>query len=99
MLTQGMLQYAGHYALPLSPTRLFLATTTIQFAQQFTGLPSSKIVREVNKLVMGQARKYVYATDDSRLGFVHRQMGKLPSPTLLAPLIRTAAARRLLTEK
>ncbi|NKM26961.1 DUF4238 domain-containing protein [Rhizobium laguerreae] len=99
MLTQGMLQYSGHYALPLSPTRLFLATTTIQFAQQFMRLPASKIVREINKLVVGQARKYVYATDSSRLGFVRRQMGKLPSPTLLAPLIRTAAAGRFWAEK
>ncbi|MBY5728511.1 DUF4238 domain-containing protein [Rhizobium leguminosarum] len=99
MLTQGMLQYAGHYALPISPTRLFLAATTVHFAQRFSRLPPGKIVREVNKMVIGQARKYVYAVDGTRLADVRREMGKLPAPTILGPMLRAAEARKMLTGK
>ncbi|MBY5533624.1 DUF4238 domain-containing protein [Rhizobium leguminosarum] len=95
MLTQGMLQFAGHYALPISPTRLFLAATTVQFAQQFASLRPGKIVREINKLVIGQARKYVYAVDGTCLGDVRREMGKLPAPTILGPMLRANEARKI----
>ncbi|MBY3536005.1 DUF4238 domain-containing protein [Rhizobium laguerreae] len=96
MLTQGMLQYAGHYALPISPTRLFLAATTVHFAQRFSRLPPGKIVREINKMVIGQARKYVYAVDGTRLADVRREMGKLPAPTILGPMLRAAEARKMI---
>ena len=93
MLTQGMLQYAGHYALPISPTRLFLAATTVDFAQQFADLRPGKIVREINKLIVGQARKYVYAVDGAHLADVRREMGKQPPPTILGPMLRAAENR------
>lgn len=95
MLTQGMLQYAGHYALPISPTRLFLAATNIDFARQFASLPRSRVVREINKLVVGQARKYVYALDGNHLSEVRREMGKQPPPTILGPMHRAVEARKM----
>lgn len=95
MLTQGMLQYAGHYALPISPTRLFLATTTVDFAKQLASLPAGRIVREVNKMVVGQARKYVYAVDGSHLAYVRREMGKQPPPTILGSMLKAAEARKI----
>lgn len=95
MLTQGMLQYAGHYALPISPTRLFLAATTVHFAQRFASLPVGKIVREVNKMVVGQARKYVYAVDSSQLAYVRREMGKQAPPTILGSMLKAAEARKM----
>jgi hypothetical protein len=95
MLTQGMLQYAGHYALPISPTRLFLAATTVDFAKQFASLPVGRIVREVNKMVVGQARKYVYAVDGSHLAYVRREMGKQPPPTILGSMLKAAEARKM----
>ncbi|XUY30247.1 DUF4238 domain-containing protein (plasmid) [Agrobacterium sp. rho-8.1] len=95
MLTQGVLQYAGHYALPISPTRLFFAATNVDFARQFASLPRSKIVRLINTLVMGQARKYVYAVDGSYLADVRRKMGKQPAPTILGPMLRAAEASKI----
>jgi hypothetical protein len=98
MLTQGMLQYAGHYALPLSPTRLFLATTTVDFAERFASLPVGRVVREVNRMVVGQARKYVYAVDGLHLAFVRREMGKQPPPTILGSMLKAAEARKMFEE-
>jgi len=95
MLTHGMLQYAGHYALPISPTRLFLAATNIDFAKQFASMPRSKIVRVINRLVVGQARKYVYAVDGTHLVEVRREMGKQPAPTILGPMLRAAEAAKI----
>lgn len=95
MLTQGMLQYAGHYALPIGPTRLFLAATTVDFAKRFASLPAGKIVREVNKMVVGQARKFVYAVDGTCLANVRREMGKRPPPTILGSMLKAAEARNV----
>ncbi len=97
MFTQGMLQYAGHYALPISPTRLFLAATTVDFAQKFASLPLGKIVREVNKLVVGQARKYVYAVDGTHLADVRREMGKQQPPTILVSMLKAVEAQKKIT--
>ncbi|MBB4339532.1 DUF4238 domain-containing protein [Rhizobium leguminosarum] len=83
MMTKGMVQYKGHYALPVSPTRLFLATTTVQFADEFCALPVGKIVREANRLLIGQARKFVYALDDRSLAEVRRGFSKLEAPSLV----------------
>ncbi|MBY5810716.1 DUF4238 domain-containing protein [Rhizobium leguminosarum] len=83
VMTNGMVHYHGHYALPISPTRLFLATTAIQFADEFCALPASKIAREVNRLVIGQARRFVYSLDDGNLAEVRRGFGKLEPPSLL----------------
>ncbi len=95
MLTQGVLQYAGHYALPISPTRLFFAATNVDFARQFASLPRSKIVRLINTLVVGQARKYVYAVDGAHLAEVRRGIGKQPAPTILGPMLRAAEASKI----
>ncbi|WP_176538886.1 DUF4238 domain-containing protein [Rhizobium sp. J15] len=85
MMSNGMVQYAGHFALPISPTKLFLACTTVQFADQFCAMPTGKMVREVNKLVVGQGRKFIYAQDAAQLSDVRQQMGRLPYPSFVRP--------------
>lgn len=85
MMSNGMVQYGGHFALPISPTKLFLACTTVQFANEFCSMATSKMVREVNKLVIGQGRKFVYAKDATQLTDVRQHMGKLPYPSFVRP--------------
>lgn len=88
VMTNGMVQYQGHYALPISPTRLFLATTALQFADEFCALPVGKIVREVNRMVIGQARKFVYGLDGESIGEVRRGFGKLEPPSIIPSMKR-----------
>ena len=83
IMTNGMVHYSGHYALPISPDRLFLATTTVQFADEFCAMPAGKIVREVNRMIIGQGRKFIYALDDGNLAEVRRGFSKLEAPSLL----------------
>ena len=53
-------------------------------------------MREINKLVVGQARKYVYAVDGSHLAEVRREMGKRLPPTILGPMLQAAEARKII---
>ncbi|WP_392714257.1 DUF4238 domain-containing protein [Rhizobium ruizarguesonis] len=85
MMSSGMVHYTGHFALPISPTKLFLACTALAFADEFCAMPASKIVREINKIVVGQGRKFVYALDSAYLAEVRQQMGKLPYPSFVRP--------------
>ncbi|WP_082928909.1 DUF4238 domain-containing protein [Rhizobium aegyptiacum] len=95
MMTNGMVHYKGHYALPISPTRLFLATTAVQFADEFCALPAGKIVREVNRMVIGQARKFVYALDDTNLADVRRGFSKLEAPSLVPDMSRSLMPKKM----
>lgn len=88
VMTNGMVHYQGHYALPISPTRLFLATTAVQFADEFCALPAGKIVREVNRMVIGQARRFVYGLDGRNLTDVRRGFGKLDPPSIIPSMKR-----------
>lgn len=85
VMSNGMVQYGGHFALPISPTKLFLACATVQFANEFCAMATSKMVREVNKLVVGQGRKFVYAEDATQLTGVRQHMGKHPYPSFVRP--------------
>ncbi len=90
MMTTGMVQYRGHCAIPLSPTQLFIAFTAVGFADEFCAVPAGRIVRLVNETVIGQARKYVYAVDDSQCSEVKRRMGKLEPPSLIRTFVSRA---------
>jgi hypothetical protein len=91
--TAGMVHYQGHWALPISPTKLFLATTTVGFAEDVLKIPMGKLVRKVNEMVIGQARKYVYALDASHLAEVRRGMSKMEPPSLLRNIGRLRVSR------
>lgn len=100
MLTAGgMVHYKGHYALPISPTRLFLASTAVQFADEFCANPVGKIVRTVNELVIGQARRWVYAVDDTPLAQVRREMGKMEPPSLIRGMGNMRTSRNYVDAK
>lgn len=83
VITNGLGRYDGHCALPLSPTKLFLACTCVDFAEELCRLRLGKMIRSVNDAVMGQARKYVYAVDRSPLSEVRKQMGKRDAPSFI----------------
>ncbi|MBN9983078.1 DUF4238 domain-containing protein [Rhizobium laguerreae] len=85
MMSNGMVHYTGHFALPISPTKLFLACTAVAFADEFCAVPTGRIVREINRIVVGQGRKFIYAQDTTHLADVRQQMGKLRYPSFVRP--------------
>lgn len=88
VMTGGMNRYDGHFGIPISPTRLFIAFTVSSYANRFCAASIGKIVRTVNEVVIGQARKYVYSVDASNAAEVRRRMGKLAAPSLIDNMAR-----------
>jgi hypothetical protein len=82
-MTNGLGRYDGHCALPLSPTKLFLACTYVDFANGVCSTRTGKLIRSMNDAVIGQAKKYVYSLDRSSLAEVRRLMGKREPPSFI----------------
>ncbi|MBB3290504.1 MULTISPECIES: DUF4238 domain-containing protein [unclassified Rhizobium] len=83
MMTNGLGRYDGHFAIPISPTKLFIACTTQQYLSEVEAVPLGKLVRGANDAAIGQAKKFVYGVDDSQMSEIRRRMGKRDSPSFL----------------
>ncbi len=84
IMTNGLGRDDGHFALPIGPRHLFIGFMNHDISHSVRGLKAERIVNEVNKLVIGQGRKYVYASDATELDNVRTGMGKLYYMTLLS---------------
>lgn len=71
-----------HIALPISPTKLFIAAHTDRFKQLRPGQETA-VVKAINKAVVVQAQEYVWALDDSQLAFIEKHMGTAPERALM----------------
>ncbi|YCI07065.1 DUF4238 domain-containing protein (plasmid) [Ensifer sp. D2-11] len=76
IFTGGIAHYEGHIALPISPDKLFVATSYKEFGEGLRRWPQGRLVRECNRAIIGQARHHVYGVDASILAEVRRQMSK-----------------------
>ncbi|NSY52048.1 DUF4238 domain-containing protein (plasmid) [Agrobacterium tumefaciens] len=83
IMTNGLGRADGHFAIPISPTLLFMAFMKADFSERFRSIPVGKVVRLVNEAVIWQGRKNVYALDSANLAEVRRQMGKRDYASLI----------------
>ena len=74
VMTNGLMRPDGHICLPIGPRHLFVACTIESMMERFHRLPKSKLVRECNAQLIGQARLHVYGWDKSELATVRRGM-------------------------
>lgn len=79
-----------HIALPISPTKLFIAAHTDRFKQLKPG-QEKVVVKAINRAVIAQAREFVWALDDSQLAFVEKHMGTAPERQLMTEEQQQAA--------
>jgi Protein of unknown function (DUF4238) len=79
----GLADPRAYIMLPVSPSILFLAAHDPDFARFIAGLNHTYLVKTINKAVVCQARKFVWATDDSQLEFVRRHIGTAPDRTII----------------
>jgi hypothetical protein len=79
-----------HIALPISPTKLFIAAHNDRFKQLKPGQETT-VVKAINKAVVVQASEFVWAVDDSQLAFVEKHMGSAGERPLITPERQQAA--------
>jgi len=60
--TDGLNKPDSHLAVPLSPTRLFIATNNQRTTAMFQSMPPRDLVMRMNKRVVRNAIKYVWDT-------------------------------------
>jgi|SRR5579872_6025497 len=73
--------------LPISPTKLFVAVNTPDRLRRLRALPPREIVHNSNRFIVGRARRFVWAHDQSQTHFVEKHMSKRMEPTPLFPNI------------
>jgi hypothetical protein len=61
--TDGLNKPDSHLAVPLSPTRLFIATNNDHTSAMFQSMPPRDLVMRMNKRVVRNAIKFVWDTD------------------------------------
>jgi len=83
----------AYIVLPVSPTIIFVAAHDRDFAGWLARQKHTELVKEFNKAVVCQARKFVWATDASQLEFVRRHIGTAPD----RPIITEAQKQEALT--
>ncbi|MDX3925165.1 MAG: DUF4238 domain-containing protein [Shinella sp.] len=76
IMTNGLGRPDGHFALPLSPTKVFVAFMNADFGNAVRQMPVGRIVRDVNDAVIGQGRRSVYAFNEQSTAEVKRRMGR-----------------------
>jgi hypothetical protein len=74
-IVNSLAEEEAYILMPLGPNRLFVAAIDEKTEQRFRRRPLNELVKEVNKLVVQQALKYVYGTDDKSVKFVDESIG------------------------
>jgi hypothetical protein len=75
IMSNGLGYDNSHLLLPVSPTRLFLATNSAAMENHFTSLiPRRELVKACNRHVIRRAQKYAWNIDDSEVEFVRKHL-------------------------
>jgi hypothetical protein len=75
----------GFVSLPISPTKLFVAANNPTALDRLRAIKPREIVQHVNTFIVGRARRFVWASDDSQTRFIQNHMSKNMEPTPLLP--------------
>lgn len=76
--THNLKAPGGHIALPIGPTRLFIASLHPSTIQSIVNVPRRELVKESNRQVVSGAKRFVYGTNDKQLSFVQKWFGIRP---------------------
>jgi hypothetical protein len=87
ILSNGLAPPYGSYALPLSPTCMFLASWPGPQRSAALDAPRKQMAKFANKHIVERARHYVIATDDSQRRFVEKHFTAQPVPSQIELLL------------
>ncbi|MBY5818474.1 DUF4238 domain-containing protein [Rhizobium leguminosarum] len=74
--------------VPIGPKRAFVAVNNLETQRRIEAQPAEEWVLNLNKLVAGAAKKFVFATDDQPRKLVEQHFGSRPRTTLFQYLLR-----------
>jgi hypothetical protein len=97
ILEHGLTRPHSYLLLPISPTRLFLATNTREQANRLRAILNRELVKSVNKHVIRRAQRYAWGTDKTELSFVAKHLSQ--EAHLDIDFFRTPRAQLALGEK
>jgi hypothetical protein len=93
IMTNGVGIPEAHIALPISPSKLFIAFNDEAGYRKVRALPPKELIRASNTRVVEQARKYAYGFSDADLSFVSSRLGKqVPATPLQTGILKLAAS-------
>ena len=76
VMTNGIGHNNSHLAIPISPTKLFLAAATPEEEKRLRTILPEHLVLQMNDRMALQARRFVYGVDDKQLRFVANRLGR-----------------------
>ncbi|KVG59205.1 hypothetical protein WS79_10865 [Burkholderia territorii] len=80
LLLEGRMTGLYLFAIPISPTQLFLASNNRMAISHIIGDEQSELVCTINRESIAVADKYVYSTDDRQAALVERYLRKPDGP-------------------
>ncbi|MGB3024420.1 DUF4238 domain-containing protein [Paradevosia shaoguanensis] len=73
----------SHVAIPISARKLFVAANSRDYMRRAASAPRKQLAKEMNRLVVSAASKYVYGENDRSLAFVQKWIGAKPNSRFL----------------
>jgi hypothetical protein len=83
----------GSLAVPISPTKLFVAVNDAAILEKLRGALQLDAVRHMNMLTVSRARRFVWAQDESSSGFIRKHMSTAMAPKPFFPHLATSVSR------
>lgn len=81
--TNGLNTKGGHFALPISPRKLFVSASETETLDQIAAMKPSEISRAMNKSTVEGARFFVVSRDISQDRFIRNRFGQQPRTPIL----------------
>ena len=76
-LSKGIQREDAYFALPISPRKIFVASKSQAELDRLKAMSIADITHASNKVVVRQARKYVYGTSEFERNFVSNNLGAI----------------------
>jgi hypothetical protein len=64
----------AYMVLPIAPQLLFVAANSKQTILFYAGMQHKHLIKSINKITVGQARQFVWASNDKELDFVEKYL-------------------------
>jgi hypothetical protein len=75
LITNGLNKPNSQIVLPLSPSHLFVAANSDQVIREIATIHARDLSAQMNDFIVRQAKRYVYAADESQASFVYSRLG------------------------